>query len=63
MGIEEFLADAVVVFYNIKVHNTRENALEILKLRSSAHSKKLVPYKITPRGFEIYIDQEIFREN
>ncbi|MAG18237.1 MAG: hypothetical protein CL944_02065 [Candidatus Diapherotrites archaeon] len=63
LGIEEFLADAVVVFYNIKIHNNRETALEILKLRSSAHAKKLVPYKITPRGFEIYIDQEIFRED
>jgi len=63
MGIEEFLADAVVVFYNIKVHNTRETALEILKLRSSAHSKKLIPYQITSRGFEIYINQEIFRED
>ena len=62
MGVEEFLADGVIVFYNIKVHNTRENALEILKLRSSAHSKKLVPYKITSNGFEIYIDEEIFRE-
>lgn len=61
-GIEEFLADGVVVFYNIKIHNIREKALEILKLRSSNHEKKIVPYKIASNGIEIYIDQELFRE-
>ena len=61
-GIEEFLADGVVVFYNIKIHNLREKALEILKLRSSNHEKRIVPYKIGPNGIEIYINQELFRE-
>ncbi len=61
-GIEEFLADGVVVFYNIKTHNIREKALEILKLRDSDHEKRLVPYKIGPNGIEIYINQELFRE-
>lgn len=62
-GIEEFLADGVLVFYNIKTHNRRENALEILKMRSSAHVKRLVPYKITSNGFELYADQEVFFED
>ena len=61
-GIEEFLADGVVVLYNIKIHNIREKALEILKLRSSNHEKKITPYKITSKGMEIYINQELFRE-
>ena len=61
-GIEEFLADGVVVFYNIQIHNTRQRALEILKLRSSSHVRKITPYTITDHGFEIYINQEIFRE-
>jgi len=62
-GIEEFLADGVMVFYNIKIHNIRQRALEILKLRSSAHERKITPYNITSNGFEIYIDQELFRED
>ena len=61
-GIEEFLADGVMVFYNIKIHNIRQRALEIIKLRSSAHERKITPYNITSNGFEIYIDQELFRE-
>jgi len=62
-GIEEFLADGVMVFYNIKIHNIRQRALEIIKLRSSAHERRITPYNITSNGFEIYIDQELFRED
>ena len=52
-GVEEFLADAVVVLYNMKVEKRRENALEILKMRSCAHEKRMVPYKFGPKGIEI----------
>ncbi len=52
-GTEEFLADGVIVLYNLKKNERRENALEILKLRSSDHVKKMVPYKITNNGIEI----------
>ena len=62
-GIEEFLADGVIVFYNVKIHNLRQRALEILKLRSSKHVRKLTPYNIGPHGVEIFVNQEIFSEN
>ena len=52
-GVEEFLADGVVVLYNMKINKKRENALEILKLRSSAHEKRMVPYMITKKGIEL----------
>lgn len=52
-GIEEFLSDGVIVFYNIKDKKYRENALEILKLRSGKHTKKIVPYRLTDNGFEV----------
>ncbi len=52
-GVEEFLSDGVVVLYNIKKDGKRENALEILKLRSSKHKKGLVPYRFGPKGLEI----------
>ena len=53
-GVEEFLADGVIVLYNINKDGKRENALEILKLRSSSHKKGLVPYKITSKGITIF---------
>ncbi len=52
-GVEEFLADAVVVLYNVNSSGKRENAIEILKLRSSSHRKGLVPYYFTPKGIAI----------
>lgn len=61
-GIEEFLADGVVVLYNIKVRMHRENALEILKLRSSSHEKRLVPYRLTRRGFDIFPEKKLEHE-
>ena len=59
-GIEEFLVDGVVVLYNIRTQQIRQRGLEILKLRCSDHSKKIVPYNITSKGFEIYPDGKIF---
>ena len=56
-GIEEFLADGVIVLYNVRVSKTRKRAMEILKLRFSNHVKDLVPYQITKNGIEIYIEE------
>ena len=52
-GVEEFLADGVVVLYNLKRHGKRENAIEILKLRSSSHKKGMTPYKLTEKGITL----------
>jgi KaiC/GvpD/RAD55 family RecA-like ATPase len=59
-GVEEFLADGVVVLYNIKRGNIRERALEILKLRGASHQHKIVAMNITTDGVDIYPEQEIF---
>ncbi len=61
-GVEEFLADGVVVFYNLKHGNVRENAIEILKLRGAAHQKKIVAMQITGEGIVVYPEQEVFSE-
>lgn len=61
-GVEEFLADGVVVLYAIKHGNVRENAIEILKLRGASHQKKIVAMQITSEGIVIYPEQEVFSE-
>jgi len=62
-GVEEFLADGVVVLYNLKVDGKRLNALEILKLRSSKHEKQMVPYRITSNGIQVdYLDLLSYRK-
>lgn len=59
-GVEEFLADGVVVFYNIRKENVRETAIEVLKMRGGKHKKKIVAMRITDEGVEVYPDQEVF---
>jgi len=46
VGVEEFLADCVLVLYSFRKGDTRENAIEVLKLRGGEHSKKMVPMEI-----------------
>lgn len=59
-GVEEFLADGVIVFYSIKRGNIRENAIEILKMRGEKHQKKIVAMQITDKGIVVYPEQEVF---
>ncbi len=59
-GVEEFLADGVIVLYNMKHGNVRENAIEVLKLRGAKHVKKIVAMSITEKGVVVYPEQEVF---
>jgi circadian clock protein KaiC len=60
-GVEEFLADGVIVLYNIRKGDVRENAIEILKLRGAKHVKKIVAMQIVENeGIVVYPDQEVF---
>ncbi len=58
-GIEEFLADGIIVLYNIKKGDRRENALEVLKMRFSRHNKRLVSLEITPQGVLVHPDRTV----
>jgi KaiC/GvpD/RAD55 family RecA-like ATPase len=52
-GIEEFLADGIIVIYSLQKENIRKNAIEILKMRYSQHEKKAVLMQITEKGIQI----------
>lgn len=60
-GVEEFLADAVFAFYNLRRENLRVNAVEIIKIRGAAHQKKVVPMNmIANQGIEVYPLEDVF---
>jgi KaiC/GvpD/RAD55 family RecA-like ATPase len=61
-GVEEFLADGVIVMYNIRKGTVKENAIEILKLRGAKHEKRIVALEITGQGIVVYPEQEVFSE-
>jgi len=59
-GIEEFLADGIVVLYNIQKKDIRENGIEVLKMRYCKHEKKIVPMEITENGIKVYPEKRVF---
>jgi len=59
-GVEEFLADGVIVLYAIKRGNVRENAIEVLKMRGEKHQKKIVAMQISDAGITVFPEQEVF---
>ncbi len=60
-GVEEFLADGVIVLYNIRMGDSRGGAIEVLKMRGAKFQKKLAPMEIvTGEGLVVYPDQKVF---
>ena len=62
-GIEEFLADGIIVLYNIQKKDVRENAIEVLKMRYGKHQKKIVLMSITNKGIKVHPDKKIVLES
>ena len=58
-GIEEFLADGIVVLYNVQQDDGRKNAVEVLKMRYAKHAKKIVQMEITEHGMEVFPDTQV----
>ena len=62
-GIEEFLADGIIVLYNIQKKDARENAIEVLKMRYGKHQKKMVLMTITDKGIKVHPDKRVAIES
>ncbi len=58
-GIEEFLADGIIVLYNLQKKDVRKNAIEVLKMRYGEHQKKIVLMTITEKGIIVFPDKKI----
>ncbi len=59
-GVEEFVSDTVIVLYYERLQSTFSRALQVWKVRGSAHSEKLHPYKIDNDGITVYPKEEAF---
>ncbi len=55
-GVEEFLADGIIVFYNFAGKTERIRGVEIYKLRGTSHARRIVPMEITDKGIVVYPD-------
>jgi len=59
-GVEEFVADSVIVMYYERIETLFTRAIQVWKLRGSKHSEKLHPYEITKNGIVIHPKQEAY---
>lgn len=59
-GVEEFLADGIIVLYYLKSGSVRERAIEVLKLRGGKHQEKIAAMDIGEKGIIVYPDQPVF---
>lgn len=59
-GVEEFVADSVLVMYYERLHSAFTRAIQVWKLLGSDHSLKIHPYRITSKGLEVFPDEEAF---
>ena len=59
-GVEEFVADGVIVLYYERIESAFTRAIQVWKLRGSAHSEKLHPYDITNKGIIVRPAQEAY---
>ena len=53
-GVEEFVADNVVIVRNVLEGERRRRTIEILKLRGTTHMKGEYPFTITAYGMNIF---------
>ncbi len=53
-GVEEFLADNVIVLYYNRIDSSYSRFISIWKMRNSDHTTKILPYKMTKKGIRIY---------
>jgi len=62
-GMEEFLADGIILFYHVRHGSARDRGVEILKMRGAKFQKKVCAMQIVEdKGIEVYPEQEVFAD-
>lgn len=60
-GVEEYVADGVVLLHYLGMGSQSNRTLHIRKLRATHHSEDLHPLQITSRGIQILSSAEAFK--
>lgn len=57
----EFIADGFIAIHSVRKKESREFALEVVKMRGTNHYKRMVPFKMVDgKGVIIYPNQPVF---
>lgn len=62
-GVEEFVTDGVILLHNLLVGGEYRRGVSVWKMRSTDHSRKIHPYRITEQGFVVYPSDTISFES
>lgn len=61
-GLEEYVADGVILLYHTKMKNRFIRSIAVLKMRNTEITEKLKPVKITDTGIKVLSKSELFEE-
>jgi KaiC/GvpD/RAD55 family RecA-like ATPase len=61
-GLEEYVADGVILMYHTKVKNRFVRSIAVLKMRNTKISEQLKPLQIDNGGITVLVKGEIFTE-
>ncbi len=61
-GLEEYVADGVVLMYHTKYQDRFVRSIGILKMRGTTFSEKLHPMILTEHGVHIFADKDLFEQ-
>jgi len=59
-GVEQFVADGIIVLYNLEKAEKRVRALEIIKMRGTDHAREIAPIKFGPDGIEVFEGEKVY---
>ncbi len=62
-GVEEFVVDGVILLHNLLVGGEYRRGISVWKMRSTEHSRKIHPYRISQQGFAVYPSDTISLES
>ncbi len=61
-GLEEYVADGVILLYHTKLEDRFVRSAAILKMRNTKIAEKLHPVEITPNGIVVAANKELFEQ-
>ncbi|MEW6329531.1 MAG: ATPase domain-containing protein [Candidatus Micrarchaeota archaeon] len=56
----KYLVDTILILYHTREESARTRALEVLKMRGSAHSNRFCPFRFEKDGIHIYSREQVF---
>lgn len=59
-GVEEFLADGVIVMYSLKHGTSLKRAIQVIKMRGESFTRDMIPFDISDDGITVHPDQELY---